>query len=178
MKKTPEQIEELKLRTRTICVLMSIEMTVNVLRDVCKGQKPAMQQLEKVTRWTNECLANVGVGTGHMSAGMLKDCDRISDELDAIRIKHTGGNGTTTPEYMGAWLACLDTLLTDVRATHGVKGACWRYLAQTWEKFAMAWNGIINEQGPAHDPEELGLSMYLEAADIIAANRVALCRAA
>lgn len=170
IKKTPEEIEALKARTRAISLLAAIELTTDSLKDALKGQKPALEQLAKIERWKNVCMADLGLGECRLSAGMLRDCDRISAALDTIRMAHTNGMGTTTPDTMAAWLWCLDTLLADVRTVHGRRGACWRYLTMTWERFTNAWSDVTT----GDKSEERGFAMYMDAADIIAPNGTGL----
>jgi len=177
-RKTPEQIEALKARTRAITVLMEIELVVDTLKKVLKDQKPAMDQLAKIEHWKNNCMEAMNVGKEPLSAGMLRDCDLVSKELNAILTKHTGGLGTTTPSNMCSWLWCLDTLLNDIRSTHGVSGRCWRYLAQTWDKLARAWEIVALEHDPKSDPSGVGWKMYLDAADLITPGGTGLCLSA
>ena len=177
-RKTTEQIEALKARTRTIAVLIEIEIVVNTLKDVLKNQRPAMDQLAKIEKWKEYCMDAMSVGKERLSAGMLRDCDRISNELHAILSRHTCDVGTKTPANMCAWMWCLDTLLNDVRATHGVTGRCWRYLAQTWDKMARAWEIVSTEHDSASDPSGTGWAMYLDAADLITPGGTGLCLSA
>lgn len=165
MKRRPEEILALKKRTRVITVLTSLELTVMTLRSVLEGQTPALEQLAAITDGIDACMKELGVGRGRLSAGMLRECDQIANKLDHIRLAHTGGRGVHSPETMGAWLWCLDALLTDARALERLHSQCWQDLAREWETFASAWDKVVRDHNPEDRPDEAGMAMYMECTD-------------
>ena len=164
---TPDEARILSAqrRTRAMCVLLAIRAAREILEDALHDNAPSTTHLAKIRRWETACMEQLGVGRGQPSAGMQRECDRVCDALNAIRQRHTGGKGCHDPFTWAAWVCCVDTLLGDVRVVCGVSGACWRFLAQTWDTWMRAMLRAVEDERDSKGREaaELAWDIYMDA---------------
>lgn len=144
-------------RTNAQFVLYAVEIAIERLYEAFSDQPIAVERLDKIMRWQEECKRKSMVK--RPSAGSLRDIDNATQKIEQLR------GECVTPDRWAEWLICLSWLAKDVRNTyHAAKGTRhWRFFVQTFDTLVKAF-AVATEHADAYDN---GWDLYVKACECL-----------